>query len=101
LTLRECARLQTFPDEFLFCGTPSEQGQLIGNAVPPRLATAVGCALFRDLSRGVEIGGKPGALLSFVPTLSEGSSPVLRKVTEQVNEKFIADPVPEQELLWR
>src|SRR5206468_12426062 len=38
LTLRECARIQTFPDEFTFQGTCAERAQLIGNAVPPLLA---------------------------------------------------------------
>src|SRR5579883_2488490 len=38
LTLRECARLQTFSDDFCFRGTCAEQAQLIGNAVPPLLA---------------------------------------------------------------
>jgi DNA (cytosine-5)-methyltransferase 1 len=45
ITLREGARLQTFPDSFLFAGNQEEIAAQIGNAVPPRLAQAVGTAL--------------------------------------------------------
>ncbi|RWX43267.1 DNA (cytosine-5)-methyltransferase 1 [Candidatus Electrothrix aarhusensis] len=38
LTLRECARIQTFPDSFTFCGSASERVRQIGNAIPPLLA---------------------------------------------------------------
>lgn len=41
LTVRECARLQTFPDEFVFPFTTQRNLTLIGNAVPPVLAHAV------------------------------------------------------------
>ncbi|MGO6684608.1 DNA cytosine methyltransferase [Rhizobium leguminosarum] len=37
-TVRECARLQTFPDMMTFVGTWTQKIQQIGNAVPPRLA---------------------------------------------------------------
>ncbi|MGB5927407.1 MAG: DNA cytosine methyltransferase, partial [Cyclobacteriaceae bacterium] len=42
LTVREAARLQTFPDHFRFAGPPSAAFKQIGNAVPPRLGEAVG-----------------------------------------------------------
>ncbi len=38
LTVRECARLQSFPDEFVFPFTTQRNLMLIGNAVPPILA---------------------------------------------------------------
>lgn len=42
ITLREGARLQSFPDWFRFEGTQEEIAALIGNAVPPQLARVVG-----------------------------------------------------------
>lgn len=51
LTIREAARIQTFPDWFRFAGEPSHRYRQIGNAVPPLLAEAIGQSLIESLSR--------------------------------------------------
>jgi DNA (cytosine-5)-methyltransferase 1 len=45
VSIREAARLQTFPDTFVFEGTKDSQYQQVGNAVPPILANAVAKSL--------------------------------------------------------
>ena len=47
LTVREYARIQTFPDDWKFAGKRDEQYKQIGNAVPVNLAAAVGRSLIR------------------------------------------------------
>ena len=45
LTVRECARLQTFPDEYKFIGPNARQFTQVGNAVPPVLAATLATQL--------------------------------------------------------
>lgn len=45
LTAREMARLQSFPDDFIFMGKKNKQLVQIGNAVPPLLGKAIGLAI--------------------------------------------------------
>ena len=44
-TIREDARLQSFPDDFIFVGTKTQQNRQVGNAVPPLLGFALGNAI--------------------------------------------------------
>ena len=49
-TVREAARLQTFPDEFVFHGSWSETMRQLGNAVPVTLAATVGKSVAQQLA---------------------------------------------------
>ena len=48
LSVRECARLQTFPDDFKFVGPTARQFTQVGNAVPPVLAAALATQLAKS-----------------------------------------------------
>jgi len=80
LTVREAARLQTFPDRFRFAGTRSHAFQQIGNAVPPQLArtiaTQVADALSRPASRAVTGSGRRREVRRNLLAWAEGTLPV-------------------------
>lgn len=51
ISIREAARLQTFPDSFVFCGSKDKQYQQVGNAVPPIMAKAIAKQLAATLGK--------------------------------------------------
>ncbi len=52
LSVRECARLQSFPDDFVFLGSTARQFTQVGNSVPPILAAQIARAVWDVLSDG-------------------------------------------------
>ncbi len=99
LTIREAARIQTYPDEFVFEGGVADRIQLIGNSVPVRLARAIAGSLSRNLPTTTPKPPSEGEILSFVPTLSTGMSPALVETCRLVTDQFGAAP-REEVTLW-
>ena len=56
LTVREAARIQTFPDEFRYSGSRSDAFRLIGNAVPPLLAEIIAQEILEATNRAHPVG---------------------------------------------
>lgn len=63
LTIREAARIQTFPDHFRFAGSPSHAFRQIGEAVPPLLAKALGRKLRSALKSSKQKCSRPSTTM--------------------------------------
>jgi DNA (cytosine-5)-methyltransferase 1 len=71
ISVREAARLQSFPDGFKFSGTMNPMFRQIGNAVPPLMAWEIAKLIRSALDRAVDRVTMPVALSFRGPTLRE------------------------------
>ncbi len=95
LTIREAARVQTFPDWFRFAGPPTTQLRQIGNAVPPLLAEHLGRAL-RDAITDRRPGPAP------TEAIAEHLAEWIRQtVASQPGEDPAVGPLEKRLVRWR
>jgi DNA (cytosine-5)-methyltransferase 1 len=108
LTVREAARLQTFPDRFRFAGPPSAAFRQIGNAVPPvlgeRLGEAVRSSLADPQPTGLSTQKIARALAQWFTSLPVLSVPWLRARTrwQVISAETLLDRLPyfQMRTLW-
>lgn len=81
LTIRESARIQTFPDFFEFEGTQSQRIQQIGNAIPPILAKVFGLHISSYGFEELNNSSYDGKLIAFNLTKANAMSPALEKTS--------------------
>lgn len=112
LSPREAARLQSFPDSFIFEGSDAEVRTQIGNAVPPLLGYAIGTAIKRKagqalqfcdifagaggLSFGLELAGYKGVAAlelneAAAATFTKNHSEVIDTIIGDINDEEIQD----------
>lgn len=89
LTVREYARIQTFPDNWLFTGTMNDKYKQIGNAVPVNLAWAIGRSLIRlfndiQMIMPMETCDCSDAVAQIVRKLNEGDTREKSKIKTEV-----------------
>lgn len=83
LTIRECARVQTFPDSFLFCGTDAQKILQIGNAIPPVFAEQMAKQIIMcDKNPSTE---ERPSLAKFDVTKATAKSPALQKTCDMLS----------------
>ena len=89
LTLRECARLQSFPDWFEFSGSWTSVATQIGNAIPPLFMAQLGQHI-QQYATGKRHETTHGRWLGLQSTQSNGLSPALQKTLAYLDQKTYA-----------
>ncbi len=106
LTVREAARLQTFPDRYRFAGPPSAAFRQIGNAVPPFLGERLGMAIRGSLDAPRPAGPSSldtgGTLATWFRARPDLTVPWLRASTrwQLVSADILLDRLGGQQLQW-
>jgi DNA (cytosine-5)-methyltransferase 1 len=106
LTVREAARLQTFPDRYRFVGPPSAAFRQIGNAVPPLLGERLGYAVRHSLDdrqlAGPSTRETGNALAQWFRIQPNLAVPWLKASTrwQVVSGEILLDRLWEQQLQW-
>jgi DNA (cytosine-5)-methyltransferase 1 len=88
LTLRECARIQSFPDWFVFHGSWSSIATQIGNAIPPLFMEQL-AAHMQTLATWRQSGDTRGRWLGIQATRSAGMSPVLIQMLKELEQRTL------------
>lgn len=79
LTIRECARIQSYPDWFSFCGNNSSVITQIANAIPPLIMEKIAHQIIETASWN-KVDSTKGKLISVDVSKSSGMSPALLKM---------------------
>lgn len=89
LTVRECARIQTFPDDFRFFGSDNQQMQQIGNAIPPLFANQMAAQIYKCDQK--ESMSYPKGLIWYNVTKSSAMSPALAATCHKLDRMLVSN----------
>ena len=89
LTVRECARIQTFPDDFRFYGSDSQQMQQIGNAIPPLFANLMAAQIYECDKKASK--SLPKGLMWYNVTKSSAMSPALAATCHRLDRLLVSN----------
>lgn len=84
MSVRECARLQTFPDSYEFSGPVARQFTQVGNAVPPVLAYVMAKAIYESIYAPLRRPGAPCVNIRRIEDVAAGLSYRMEENTGQL-----------------